>query len=120
MDSTEHAVDRANDSGFVVDDQNVCGSHAYCSCAAVCATGNTISICVPAPGLLRTTMLPSTSQTMERQIERPRPLPPGFVVKNGSSTRARCCGAMPYPESTTDSSTCPAAARARTLIEPPT
>src|SRR5215470_5922934 len=103
MRSAEYAFHRSNDPGLVVDDQNARGSHAYCSWGAASATGKATSIRVPEPGLLFTSMVPWTSQMMERQIDRPRPLPCGFVVKNGSSTRGRCCAGMPHPESMTES-----------------
>src|SRR5260221_534206 len=37
----------------------------------------------------------------------PRPLPPGFVVKNGSKSRSRFSGAMPGPSSLTLMATAP-------------
>ena len=49
--------------------------------------------------------VPSTSQRTERQIDRPRPLPCGFVVKNGSSTRGRFSAGIPHPVSAIEIST---------------
>ena len=57
-------------------------------CGCGCASrlrARAMSTRVPVPGSLCIAMVPSTSQRIERQIDRPRPLPCGLVVKNGSS-----------------------------------
>lgn len=40
--------------------------------------------------------------TMVRQIARPKPIPDGLVVKNGSKMRSRSSRPIPLPESWTD------------------
>ena len=63
--------------------------------------------------------VPSTSQRTERQIDRPRPLPCGLVVKKGSSTRGRCSAGIPHPVSAIEISMLRSPARAVTTIRPP-
>ena len=68
--------------------------------AAECGAGGTVtSTCVSFAGLDLMLMVPPASQTIDRQIVNPRPLPFGLVVKTGSSTRDKCSGAIPDPPS---------------------
>src|SRR5579875_458239 len=65
--------------------------------------GRQIVTAVPWPTSLSTLIVPRLPSTMRWQSERPSPVPApaGFVVKNGSKTRARCSGGMPMPLSIT-------------------
>ena len=54
-----------------------------------------------------------------RQIDRPRPLPCGLVVKNGSSTRGRFSAGIPHPVSAMAISTSRSAEPTVTVIRPP-
>ena len=45
---------------------------------------------------------PSCASIIERQIDRPIPIPPDFVVKNGSNIRSMLCEPIPVPVSATD------------------
>jgi hypothetical protein len=42
---------------------------------------------------------------IERQIDRPIPMPVGFVVKNASNNVSRCLGSIPVPLSITETNT---------------
>src|SRR5207245_11800340 len=44
---------------------------------------------------------PPCASTIERQIDNPMPLPPGFVVKNALNNSTRWSAAMPMPVSCT-------------------
>ena len=99
MRRAEHTLDRVKHSRIVVDHENSGRSHTCCGCDCVAACGSAMSTRVPLPASLRIVIVPSTSQRMERQIERPRPLPRALVVKNGSVTRGRCSAGIPHPES---------------------
>ena len=56
---------------------------------------------LPAPTVLSTAMLPSSSEMIPLQIASPSPVPSpvGFVVKNGSKIRSRFAFGMPLPVS---------------------
>ena len=62
---------------------------------------------VPLPSVDATVIHPRAASTMLRTVLRPRPVPleSGFVVKNGSKTRARTAGGMPMPSSATSITT---------------
>src|SRR4029453_8873843 len=64
-------------------------------------SGSSMTKVVPSPGDDPTSMRPPWRSTMPYEIERPRPVPcpTGFVVKNGSKTRACTSGDMPGPSS---------------------
>ena len=42
---------------------------------------------------------PPCASMIERQIDNPMPMPPGFVVKNELNIRSAFSGSMPVPES---------------------
>ncbi|MNR01013.1 hypothetical protein D3C85_1168050 [compost metagenome] len=46
-------------------------------------------------------MRPPCASTMERQIDRPMPMPSALVVKNALNSRSASSGAMPLPASRT-------------------
>jgi hypothetical protein len=50
---------------------------------------------------------PSWASMMERQIDRPMPMPPDFVVKSGLNMRPTSCEPIPFPVSATDIMTPP-------------
>src|SRR5438477_6922028 len=56
---------------------------------------------VPPLGLSSAYSRPPCASTMTRQIERPTPRPPAFVVTNGSNSCARIAGDRPGPVSAT-------------------
>ena len=45
---------------------------------------------------------PSWASTIDLQIDRPIPIPSGFVVKSGLNIRSMSCGPIPVPVSATD------------------
>src|SRR5260370_19949045 len=51
----------------------------------------------PRPDLLSASMWPSCASMMDRQIDRPMPMPVSFVVKKLSKRRGRCDGSIPGP-----------------------
>src|SRR6516165_6247190 len=74
-------------------------------CAA--PTGNVISKTDPRPTAERAERRPSCASTIERQIDKPIPMPCGFVVKNGSKMRLTSFESIPDPESSTAITTLP-------------
>ena len=56
---------------------------------------------------------------MRVTIASPRPVPPGFVVKNGWATLDRSSGGIPGPSSSTSSQHCPSAGGAGAQDHPP-
>ena len=54
--------------------------------------GNVKKKRAPPPGLALHHSLPPCARTMERLIDRPRPVPPGLVVKNGLNSSAIVAG----------------------------
>ena len=45
---------------------------------------------------------PSWASMIDRQIDRPIPMPSGFVVKSGLNIRSMSCGPIPVPVSATE------------------
>ena len=68
---------------------------------------------VPLPGWLWTVMAPRCSWMMRRVMSRPRPVPLGLVVKNGSNRRAIFSAEMPMPLSLIVSRSCAPGQRQR-------
>src|SRR5262245_31395846 len=95
--AAEDAFDRANHAELIVDDQDA--RRPLHSAARACVTGTAQGTVtrtrVPLPSSLFTFSVPPISHRIERQIERPSPLPLVLVVKNGSNTRGRSSGAIP-------------------------
>src|SRR4051812_20819740 len=87
--------------------------------AAALQAGSTMVNWAPRPGSLSTSIVPPFACTRLRQMERPRPVPLFFVVKNGSKRRARTFGSMPGPLSRTAMRTWPLSLHVRVVIEPP-
>ena len=56
-------------------------------------------------------MLPPCASTTERQIESPRPSPPGLVVTNGSNRRSFASRGTPSPRSETENVPLPSTSR---------
>jgi len=52
-------------------------------------------------------MRPSCASIIERQIDRPIPIPSDFVVKSGLNIRSMFCEPIPVPVSATDTFTPP-------------
>ena len=61
---------------------------------------------MPWPGSLSTSIFPPWASMICRDNERPRPVPPGLVVKKGSKSFSFASGAMPEPESRTRTVSC--------------
>src|ERR1043165_6584270 len=78
-----------------------------CRWVGVCAAGNSNRNRAPPPAACSTQILPPWFSIMERQIERPMPMPPDLVVNSGSKMRARAASAMPGPESSIARQTVP-------------
>src|ERR1700691_4908179 len=60
---------------------------------------------VPEGALARAERFPPSLSTIVRQRARPRPIPLGLVVKNGSKMRSAGPGSKPCPESQTSTRT---------------
>ena len=87
---------------LVVDDQDARRPlHGAARAYVDGAQGTVTRTRVPLRSSLWTSSVPPTSHRIERQMERPRPLPLVLVVKNGSKTRGRSSGAIPQPLSAT-------------------
>src|ERR1041384_1705784 len=69
--------------------------------------GNVKKNRAPPPGLAPHHNLPPCARTIERLIDRPRPVPPGLVVKNGLNSSAILVASTPMPRSATMNSTSP-------------
>ena len=78
VDAAEHALDRAQHAGLVVDDEDARGPLHGCRVRAWWNERRqgtvTCDVGCP-PGSLSTLIVPPTSHTIERQIDRPSPLP---------------------------------------------
>src|SRR3954447_22529764 len=64
--------------------------------------GMVSSKALPSESDLRSRNLPPWSSITEYEIASPNPIPPDFVVKNGSNMRSRSSAGIPGPESSTD------------------
>src|SRR4051812_15873637 len=62
-------------------------------------TGSVIVKVAPPPSVERTLISPPWARITLWTIARPRPVPSGRVVKNGSKIRGRSSGAIPRPRS---------------------
>src|SRR5262249_13256492 len=102
VDRAEQAVQRLAYRGIVVDDEDP--AHAVFSAW----DGRAMRKVAPGPSLDVAHIRPPCASTIERQIERPMPMPPSRVVKKGVNSRAEAAGSRPMPESRTTTSACPA------------
>src|SRR5712672_519985 len=78
-----------------------------CAYSAECCppTGIASSKIEPSESDLTSRNLPPWFSTTVKQIASPSPIPPDFVVKNGSNIRSRSSTRIPGPESWTESIT---------------
>src|SRR5207249_11898687 len=74
--------------GYVVHDQD--GAHHV-------SPGSSTMNALPAPGSVSTRNAPLASSTRRRTIDRPRPVPPGFVVYKSSKARLSSSWVIPLP-----------------------
>ena len=74
---------------------------------------------VPSPGEELTSICPPWARTMEWTVDRPRPVPPGRLVKKGSKMRGRSAVAMLPPESQTWIRTWPSTWLKKVRTRPP-
>src|SRR5947199_10749651 len=77
----------------------------YASHRGSYASGNDISKTVPSESVLARRNLPPSFSRIAWQIESPKPIPAGLVVKNGSNMRPRFSAVTPTPESRMESET---------------
>ena len=81
----------------IVDHQNASHLHYLPTLPTDGTTGSVTRKVAPRPGAETASIRPSCASTTLRTIARPRPVPCGFVVKNGLKIRSRSSGAIPGP-----------------------
>src|SRR5688572_24761459 len=111
-DRAQQQFQRIADCSIVVHHEdgrpgNVGRSPHYQLPADAGTAGNVKKKRAPPPGLAPHHSLPPWARTMERLIDRPRPVPPGLVVKNGLNSSAIVVASTPTPRSATMNSTSP-------------